>query len=797
MLGLWRGEKLQGRTLLLHAEQGLGDTLQFCRYASMIKDAKVVLEVPATLKRLLSGLNGVECVVATGEMLPGYDLHCPLMSLPWIFGTTLGNLPAQVPYLQADVAEVARWRARLAALSGLKVGVVWAGGRESGAGRTDARRSLPLDAFAPFAEIPGVSFVSLQKDAAAGQIIDRAPAGLLLQDYTEHLTDFAASAALVQCLDIVITVDTAMVHLAGALGRPVWLLNRFDADWRWLIGREDSPWYPTLRQFRQITHGDWTGVISQVCEALKVLAAARTLGDEELLARGFEAFSAGRLAEAETLYGHLLDRVPDNARAWHMRGLIAHRGKRLEEAVSLIERAIRLDDSQANFHRHLGMILSDQREFAKAEACLRKAIKLRPVYPEALNNLGATLHARGQFPTAEGAFREALRLEPGNVTALNNLGNAVMAQQRLVEAEALYREAARRAPGMVDAYGSLGVLLAEQGRAEEANRFFEEALKGAPERPDLHVNRAMAMLMAGRFEEGWKEYEWRWRTPHFSRQVRDWKVSQWNGEPLENRTLLLHGEQGMGDSLQFARYATLIRDAQIILEVPSPLVRLLSCLPGITRTIATGRPLPPFDLHCPLLSLPKIFGTLLTNVPAQVPYLSAQSDEVTVWRQRAGSLPGLKVGLVWAGEWRPNLAATDARRSLPLQALAPLAEVSGVSFVSLQKGKPAKQTAAPPSGMVLHDFTDELRDFADTAALMECLDLIITVDTAAVHLAGGLGRPVWLLNRYETCWRWLRDREDSPWYPSLRLFRQQRPNEWAPVILRVRDALRGLVRDGA
>ena len=261
---------------------------------------------------------------------------------------------------------------------------------------------------------------------------------------------------------------------------------------------------------------------------------------------------------------------------------------------------------------------------------------------------------------------------------------------------------------------------------------------------------------------------------------------------MEDRTLLLHAEQGLGDTLQFCRYVPLIAaGAKTVLEVQAPLVRLLSRLPGVASIVAQGACLPPFDAHCPLLSLPGALGTTLDTIPAATAYLAADPALAAEWSERLAGLAGLRVGIVWAGSARddPELAAVDARRSISLEALAPLAGAPGVSFISLQKGEPAAQASRPPLGMALADFTADLDDFEDTAALVANLDLVISVDTAVVHLAGALGKPVWLLNRFDTCWRWLLNRDDSPWYPTLRQFRQSSPGDWTSVIAAVRKAL--------
>jgi len=303
----------------------------------------------------------------------------------------------------------------------------------------------------------------------------------------------------------------------------------------------------------------------------------------------------------------------------------------------------------------------------------------------------------------------------------------------------------------------------------------------------------MALLLSGKFREGWAEYEWRWRTRRAAAEVRRFPLPAWGGEPIGDKTILVHAEQGHGDTLQFCRLASNVPARGIILEVQPPLVRLLSSLAGPRVVIARGEKLPPHDLHCSLMSLPFALDTTLETIPAEVPYLKADSRDVDDWRRRLAHLPGRRVGLCWAGGRSPTNREQnrdDDRRSLHLTALAPLASIEGISFVSLQTGPPAAQATHPPAGINLHDFTAALHDFGDTAALVECLDLVISTDTATPHLAGALGKPVWLMIRNDACFRWLRGRDDSPWYPTMRLFRQSAPGDWGSVTSRVRDALR-------
>ncbi|MFI4983096.1 MAG: hypothetical protein ACHQIO_22320 [Nevskiales bacterium] len=317
----------------------------------------------------------------------------------------------------------------------------------------------------------------------------------------------------------------------------------------------------------------------------------------------------------------------------------------------------------------------------------------------------------------------------------------------------------------------------------------------SPDYPNAHWHESMCRLLIGDFPAGWPKYEWRWRTEVGANEKRTFAQPLWLGEQnIAGNTVLVHAEQGLGDTIQFCRYATLLANcgAHVVLEVQLPLVRLIASL-GVGTVVAFGDRLPPFDLHCPLLSLPLAFQTTLETIPAPQSYLSADPIQAEAWRRRLAPLPGRRVGLVWAGLARrnqPDAMATDRRRSITLGHLAPLAALPGVSFISLQKGEPATQTRSPPAGMQVHDFTDELADFADTAALVVGLDLVISVDTAVAHLAGALGTEVWILNRFDTCWRWLLNRDDSPWYPSARLFRQPSFGDWDSVIDRIGNELR-------
>lgn len=482
------------------------------------------------------------------------------------------------------------------------------------------------------------------------------------------------------------------------------------------------------------------------------------------------------------------------------RGYELHVRGEFQAAEAAYREAIRLRPGDAEAWSNLGLALQAQRRLSEAEACQQHALRLAPDYPEAHNNLGLTQYEHGRVAEAENSFRGALRLRPEYPGALMNLGTALQSLNRLPEAEGCYRQALALGAPPAKVLNNVGLLLQELGRSAEAEEACRQALAHAPGQPDARTNLALILLLRGAFEEGWREYEARWQVASMADAARRFPQPQWTGEqPLAGRTILLHAEQGFGDTLQFCRYAPLVAEkgARVLLESQAALCRIMGSLPGVAAVIPAGEPLPPFDLHCPLMSLPLAFGTMLETIPARVPYLRADPLAAASWRARLAPLPGRRVGLVWGGSSRlgqPHATAIDRRRSIPLEALAPLARVPGISFVSLQLGPPAAQ--APPPGVRLHDPTRELADFADTAALIEGLDLVISVDTAVAHLAAALGKPVWMLNRFDTCWRWLLGRDDSPWYPTLRQFRQPAAGDWATPVAALAEALAGSLAAG-
>ncbi|MCC7487794.1 MAG: glycosyltransferase family protein [Burkholderiales bacterium] len=500
----------------------------------------------------------------------------------------------------------------------------------------------------------------------------------------------------------------------------------------------------------------------------------------------------GRAAEAVPLLEGVLRRDPGCAEAHHQLGNALDASGRPVEAMARYRQATVLDPAMAAAHNNLGRALAAAGY--RDEACLsyERAIALRPDYALAHYNLGNTLSALERKDEAIASYRRAIAIAPEHAESHNNLGNAFNDLGRFENAIASYREAIRVRPGMAEAHHNLGATLKDLQRHGEALASLERALDIDPGHAGARFQRSTLRLALGEYETGWPEYEWRWRIRGAERE-RGFREPLWLGSPPPaGKTILVHAEQGYGDTLQFVRYAPHLAalGARVILEVQRPLARLLQGMPGIATVVARGEALPPFDLQCPMMSLPLALGTTLASIPAATPYLAPPRDRVAYWRAAVGESGTPGVGLCWAGSSRagnPAAFRIDRRRSLTLAQLAPLAAVGGVRFFSLQKGPAATQ--APPAGMTLVDRAGELEDFADTAALVAALDLVISVDTAVAHLAAALGKPVWMLSRFDACWRWLTDRDDSPWYPTLRLYRQETPGDWSSPISRLAEAL--------
>ena len=524
-----------------------------------------------------------------------------------------------------------------------------------------------------------------------------------------------------------------------------------------------------------------------------------------------------RPAEAISCYDRALVLAPASVDTLYNLGNTYQDLGQPERAAAYFERALRFRPEATELLNNLGTALQDLGRFDEAIGCYRKAMALRPDLVESLDNLAGALQSQGKFDEAQANYERALALRPNRVESHIGLGVVLRAQGRLEDAVARYYQALALSPDNPDAHNNLGVALVDLGRRAEAITHHKLALARQPGRAELHynlgsalqrhglyaealasygralalnpdyakahLNRSLVQLLTGALDEGWEEYEWRFAVNVYDRRF---DRPLWSGELLAGASILIHAEQGFGDTLQFVRYVPAVeeRGGRVVLEVPGSLVRLARTVAGASEVVAAGDPLPAFDCHCPLLSLPRVFKTNLATIPNAVPYLRAPAQASAGWAERIPATPGPKVGVVWAGT---TVGAID------LRLLQPLWDIENVSWFSLQVGERTGDISSL-GGVKITDLSPWLADFAETAAAICRLDLVISVDTSVAHLAGALGRPTWLLLRYPPEWRWLLEREDSPWYPTARLFRQRKEGDWRCVAREVAAALAQMAR---
>lgn len=492
---------------------------------------------------------------------------------------------------------------------------------------------------------------------------------------------------------------------------------------------------------------------------------------------------------AEKICRQILDLDPTHEGAYLNIADVLFKQGRLEEAIACYQQLLNLKPNDVSIYNNLGVLFDLQGRFLEAIACYQTIIQNDPDNATAYYNLGQLSEQQGNITDAIAHYQKVIQLQPNNGAAYYNLGHLLDQQGQLDDAIACYRTLVMIDPESAKAYSYLGFALSQRGEFEQAMSCYQTALNINPDDPETHWYKAFLLLQLGNFSQGFSEFEWRWQlsgaaTPQFA-------APRWDGSDLAGRTLLLHTEYGFGDTIQFIRYVNqLSQQGTVIVQCPPSLVRLLSSMSAIRQVIPIGMELPAFDMYAPLLSLPHLLGTTLESIPGHVPYLSAPTQK-TLTLETAGN-KGFKVGFAWAG----NLAySRDHSRSCSLHQFADVLMTPEVTFYSLQKGERVAELIQLPEAIAVQDLSGLLNDFADTAGAIAQLDLVITTDTAVAHLAGALGKPVWVLLSFVPDWRWLLDRDDSPWYPTMRLFRQTQLGDWDGVFERVAQALQQRLRE--
>lgn len=500
--------------------------------------------------------------------------------------------------------------------------------------------------------------------------------------------------------------------------------------------------------------------------------------------------------QAEHSFQRCLDLNPEYVDAHFNRGIACAEAGRLDEAIAAYRRVIDLDPARLEAFYNLGIACHERGRLDEAAAVYRRTLELKPDFAEACNNLGTVLKDQNALEQAASLFSRALELRSDYADAYYNLGSVRHEQHRFAEAIDAYKAALTLRPEHPRACNNLAKAYQDLHEIDQAVFWYQRALSIKPEYAEARFNLATAQLLHGDYEKGWSNYEWRFKKTDWRRTYpHRFEKPRWNGETFSGKTLYVHCEQGFGDMLQFVRYLPMVkaRGGTVLLETRDAMLRLFEGTPGVDRIVpfSPERIAPiDFDVYVPLLSLPGIFQTSLATIPHAVPYLSADPVKASQW-ERALQGEELRVGLVWAG------TATDPRRASPLAWFAPLSGIEGLKIYGLQKGPPADLLEAEglPQGMFMENLGRRLDDFSDTAAAIENLDLVVSIDTSVPHLAGAMGRPVYLLLSDNPDWRWMLDRQDSPWYPTMRLYRQEKSGDWGPPLTQIARRLESLARN--
>jgi tetratricopeptide (TPR) repeat protein len=495
----------------------------------------------------------------------------------------------------------------------------------------------------------------------------------------------------------------------------------------------------------------------------------------------------GSLEEAAQWLMHALQLRPDFPGAMHNLALTLHDNGEIEDAIGYLREAVRLRPDFGEAYADLGIMLAKQKEWDEAAEHFEQLIRLRPDRADGYGHLGAVLREQNKLDESAERMRHAVRLSPDDANFRSSFGLTLQLLGQLPEAEEHLRVALRIDPNHPDANNNLGITLAQLNRFPEAIQHYDRAIAARPESAVYRRNRGLSFLTLGDFDRGWPDYEHRWQCPGFFK--RDYPGAPWQGESLTGKSILLFHEQGLGDTIQLARFAPIVKRLgakQVLVEVQPALVRLLSKIQGVDRVVTAGDSVPQFDYHLPLGSVPHILQTTVHSIPAEVPYLQAEPERVGFWRSQLSSFQGFKIGIAWQGNPKQG---GDRLRSIPLIHFAPLARLQGVQLLSLQKDPGAEQLREMGGTLGIIDLARRLDlsggAFLDTAAVMKNLDLVVTCDTSIGHLAGALGVPVWLALSSAADWRWLTGRDDTPWYPTMRLFRQTKLGRWDDVFERM------------
>jgi hypothetical protein len=598
--------------------------------------------------------------------------------------------------------------------------------------------------------------------------------GQLLQAqavYEELLVIEPRNAKVLHLLGVIAAQTNEFQKAADLIGKAI-AIDPFNAEFHYNSGK-------VLQELKQPDLA-----IESYCKAI----AARPDYAEAYANRGIALQELKQYEEAMASYDMAITCKPDFAEAFYNRGnLLCEIGK-FDKAITSYDNAIGVNHYYAKAYTNRGNALQELKQFEAALASYDKAIAIKPGDADAYYNRGNAFHELNEFDRALASYDTAIALMPDYAEAYSNRGNSLQELKKFEDALSCYDNAIALKPDYAEAYYNRGRVLYELNELDKAISSYDKAIGVNPDYTDAYWNKSFALLLAGNYKSAWELYEWRWKCENLSITKRNFSQPLWLGkESIEGKTILLHSEQGLGDTIQFCRYIPLVADlgAQVILEVELALTGLLKNLDGITEVVVKGNVLPAFDCHCPLMSLPLAFKTDLNSIPSPQPYLKCDAGKVAYWQKMLGDKSIPRIGLAWSGSITHQ---NDINRSIPLSTMIQHLP-TGLQYVSLQKEIRDSDNAALQSNSNIRHFGDELNDFTDTAALCELMDIVISVDTSIAHLCGASGKKTWVLLPFSPDWRWMLDRDDSPWYSSMKLFRQQSRGDWDGVIDNVNNKL--------
>jgi tetratricopeptide (TPR) repeat protein len=762
---IWNGENLTNKTLLIHDEQGAGDTVQIIRFLHLIKnaDTKIILRCREELIPLFKELSLIDHLISFNEELyHKYDFEIQLLSLPYLLKTTVDTIPVFQKYLVVNDSKVDEWKNKLIGSAKPKIGFAWKGNPKH---KYDFKRSVDVELFEGLFNLEKFDFYSLQIDTNDKE---RKYLSKFKNIHTleNELNTFEDTAAVIQNLDLIITIDTSIVHIAGALGKKTWVLLPHIPDWRWLQNRDDSPWYPTLKLFRQKNIGEWKDLFKEV--EYKLTSEFDSENDTTLLKiKAFEAHTKDDLISAEHFYKELLEENPEDDEINFWLGKLYIQQNRLDKAVPHLEISFSAD--------------STNKEYSKA---------LKEVYTQLANDL----IRKEKFEEANAVFEKLIQLKVNEPDVYNNYGYVLQVLQKYDEAKFYIRKAVelKSDPKYLAALANNYYF---QGNHLKAISLYDEALENDPENFNIRFHKGMVHLLLEDYETGWNYYSYRSYENKFLNELDNKKL--WDGKSYQNKTLAVFAEQGFGDTILFSRFVLLVKNKfdKVLFFVQPELYNLfkdfskeIEIFPFDKKSVQANT----YDFYIPLLEIPRLLKVKTQTIPANTPYLQASTGLVNKWKKIINNESKVKVGLVWRGNQKNTL---NRRRFLSLNDYLQLFKNEDIDFYILQydlTNDEKKELKKYKNAKVLGN-----NSFEDGAAVISLLDLVITPDTYSVHLAGALNIDTYLLLENSSDWKWLLNREDSPWYSSLNLFRRKSNEGWQDVVGQVNVELQNFVQGKA